>query len=34
MTDSLGYQLMEKGLDTDGLTLDIGYDREKCDKGG
>ena len=28
MTDSLVYQLMDKGLVTDGLTLDIGYDRE------
>ena len=26
MTDSLIYQLMDKGLVTDGLTLDIGYD--------
>ena len=34
MTDSLVYQLMDKGLVTDGLTLDIGYDRENCDKGG
>ena len=34
MTDSLIYQLMDKGLVTDGLTLDIGYDRENCDKGG
>ena len=33
MTDSLVYQLMDKGLVTDGLTLDIGYDRENCDKG-
>ena len=34
MTDSLVYQLMDKGLVTDGLTLDIGYDRENCDSGG
>ena len=34
MTDSLVYHLMDKGLVTDGLTLDIGYDRENCDKGG
>ena len=34
MTDTLVYQLMDKGLVTDGLTLDIGYDRENCDKGG
>ena len=28
------YQLTDKGLVTDGLTLDIGYDRENCDTGG
>ena len=33
MTDSLVYQLTDKGLVTDSLTLDIGYDRENCDKG-
>lgn len=33
MTDSLVFQLTDKGLVTDGLTLDIGYDRENCDKG-
>ena len=33
MTDSLVFQLTEKGLVTDSLTLDIGYDRENCDKG-
>ena len=33
MTDSLVFQLSEKGLVTDSLTLDIGYDRENCDKG-
>ncbi len=33
MTDALAYQLMDKGLSTDLLTLDIGYDRENCDKG-
>ena len=33
MTDSLVFQLTDKGLITDSLTLDIGYDRENCDKG-
>lgn len=33
MTDSLVFQLTDKGLVTDSLTLDIGYDRENCDKG-
>lgn len=33
MTDSLVLQLTDKGLVTDSLTLDIGYDRENCDKG-
>ena len=33
MTDSLVFQLTDKGLVTDNLTLDIGYDRENCDKG-
>lgn len=33
MTDSLVYQLTDKGLVTESLTLDIGYDRENCDKG-
>lgn len=33
MTDSLVFQLTNKGLVTDSLTLDIGYDRENCDKG-
>lgn len=33
MADSLVFQLTDKGLVTDGLTLDIGYDRENCDKG-
>lgn len=32
MTDSLVFQLTDKGLVTDSLTLDIGYDRENCDK--
>ncbi len=31
---SLVFQLTDKGLVTDSLTLDIGYDRENCDKGG
>ena len=34
MVDSMVYQLTDKGLVTDGLTLDIGYDRENCDTGG
>lgn len=33
MADSLVFQLTDKGLVTDSLTLDIGYDRENCDKG-
>lgn len=33
MTDSLVFQFTDKGLVTDSLTLDIGYDRENCDKG-
>ena len=33
MTDSLVFQLTDEGLVTDSLTLDIGYDRENCDKG-
>jgi DNA polymerase V len=33
MADSLSNQLMSKRLTTDGLVLDIGYDRENCDKG-
>ncbi|OUP29323.1 DNA methylase [Faecalibacterium sp. An192] len=33
MVDSMVYQLTDKGLVTDGLTLDIGYDRENCDTG-
>lgn len=33
MTDSLVFQLTDKGLVADSLTLDIGYDRENCDKG-
>lgn len=33
MTDSLVFQLTDKGLVTDSLTLDIGYDRENCDTG-
>lgn len=33
MADSLVYQLTDKNLVTDGLTLDVGYDRENCDKG-
>ena len=33
MTDSLVLQLTDKGLVTDSLTLDVGYDRENCDSG-
>ena len=33
MTDSLAYQLMEKGLVTDSLTLTINYDRESMEDG-
>ena len=33
MADSLVFQLTDKGLVTDGLTLDVGYDRENCDNG-
>lgn len=33
MADSLVLQLTDKGLITDSLTLDVGYDRENCDNG-
>ena len=33
MTESLMLQLNTKGLVSDSFTLDIGYDRENCDKG-
>lgn len=33
MADSMVYQLTDKNLVTDSLTLDVGYDRENCDKG-
>ena len=33
MANSLSDQLLSKQLVTDGLVLDIGYDRENCDKG-
>ncbi|MCD8238450.1 MAG: DNA methylase [Clostridiales bacterium] len=33
MTESLMLQLNSKGLVSDSFTLDIGYDRENCDKG-
>ena len=33
MADSLALQLTDKGLVTDSLTLDVGYDRENCDSG-
>ena len=33
MADSLVLQLTDKGLVTDSLTLNVGYDRENCDNG-
>ena len=33
MADSLVLQLTDKGLVTDSLTLDVGYDRENCNSG-
>lgn len=33
MTDNLVLQLTDKGLVTDSITIDIGYDRENCDSG-
>ncbi len=33
MADSVMYQLVDKGLVTDLINLDIGFDRENCDKG-
>ncbi len=33
MADNLMYQLMEKGMTTDLLTMDLAYDRENCDNG-
>ena len=33
MADSLVLQLTDKGLVTDSLTLNVGYDRESCDNG-
>ena len=33
MADSLVLQLTDKGLVTDSLTLDVGYDRETCASG-
>lgn len=33
MTESFMLQLNSKGLVSDSFTLDIGYDRENCDKG-
>lgn len=33
MADSLALQLLAKRLATDGIVLDVGYDRENCDKG-
>ena len=33
MADSLVLQLTDKGLVTDSLTLDVGYDRENCESG-
>ena len=33
MSESLAYQLCDRGMVTDSLTMDIGYDRENCDNG-
>ncbi len=33
MAGSLAYQLCGRNLITDSLTMDIGYDRENCDRG-
>lgn len=33
MADNVTMQLIEKELVAEGITLDIGYDRENCDKG-
>ncbi len=33
MADNLKYQLSERGMTTDLITMDIGYDRENCDNG-
>lgn len=33
MADTLVYRLTDKGMVTDSLTLDVGYDRENVDKG-
>lgn len=33
MAESLAYQLCDRGMVTDSLTMDIGYDRENCDNG-
>lgn len=33
MAESLAYQLCERGMVTDSLTMDVGYDRENCDNG-
>ena len=33
MAGSLAYQLCDRNLITDSLTMDVGYDRENCDRG-
>ena len=33
MAESLAYQLCDRGIVTDSLTMDVGYDRENCDNG-
>ena len=33
MAESLAYQLCDRGMVTDSLTMDVGYDRENCDNG-
>ena len=33
MAESLAYQLCDRGMFTDSLTMDVGYDRENCDNG-
>lgn len=33
MADSLAFRICEQGMVTESLTLDVGYDRENCDRG-
>ena len=33
MAESLAFQLSDKGMVTDSLTMSVGYDRENCDNG-